>query len=193
MLTHTNCREMDIDFLIKVSLTSLFLIFMLCIFNRRIRIDLANIFRYEAREKIRDDSKEDSESAADRIQFFCQRLIFASLTILLLLKGIIELADSLSLLKDSTNHFITHLKGIKTLSYVANALAISCGFQLAFMLITKGPDEAIEPIMLGIASVILLMLSAIEPQKWSIDNSLSVAVLIGCIGALFYLSKKLNK
>lgn len=184
---------MDIYFIIKTSILLFLLISIFCIFNRRFRTDLANIFRYEAREKKGNDSEENSESAADRIQFFCQRLIFASLTTLLLLKGLIELADSLSLLKDTTNHFVIHLKGIKTLSYVANALAISCGFQLAFMLITKGPDEAIEPIMLGIASVILLMLSAVEPQKWSVDNSLSVAVLIGCIGALFYLSKKLNK
>jgi len=61
------------------------------------------------------------------------------------------------------------------------------------MLITDGPDEAVEPIMLGIASVILLILSTIEPSQWSIYNSISIILLILGIFLLYYMSGKINK
>lgn len=167
--------------------------------NTQFKNDIKNIFKYQTDDDLNLKNKElseldnNSETAANRIQSFCQKLIFAALTSFLLFKGIIELIDTFSPISLSSSHFITHFKEIKTLSYVAKALAISCGFQLAFMLITKGPDEAVEPIMLGIASVILLMLSVIEPSEWTIQNSLSITLLIVCIGGLFFLSKKLDK
>lgn len=153
-----------------------------------------NIFRYKIDEveNIEDEKKSETEKSADRIQFFCQRLIFVGLTGFLLFKGTVELVDTFWPIDISSQPFFAHIRQIKTLSYVAKALAVSCGFQLAFMLITKGPDEAVEPIMLGIASVILLMLSVIDPDKWTIHHSISVALLIMCIAGLFFLSKKLK-
>ena len=177
-----------LKFLVPVSLLFVSLYFL----GKRFRKDIKHIFKYDACNPHQNDDVENSESAANRIQFFCQRLIFATLTAFLLFKGAVELIDTFSPSSLSSNHLITHIKQIKTLSYVAKALAVSCGFQLAFMLITKGPDEAIEPIMLGIASIILLMLSVIEPQDWSVNNSLSIAILILCIGALYFLSRKVS-
>ncbi|MEA4241783.1 hypothetical protein VBS19_25815 [Klebsiella pneumoniae] len=178
-------------------LTLIALAFLISIFrNSPLITDIQNIFRYKSDApppKTPAEPINPAEESANRIQFFCQRLIFAALTIFLLVKGGVEIIDTLHPNFLSDHKFLTHIKEIKTLSYVAKALAVSCGFQLAFMLITKGPDEAVEPIMLGIASVILLMLSVIAPEKWSVQNSLSVTMLIACIAGLFYLSRKLKK
>lgn len=178
-----------------VILISILIVLIAYFRNTQFKIDIKNIFKYQAedsKKREEQDCKPEVEKSANRIQFFCQRLIFSGLTIFLLLKGAVELVDTFSKVEVSSEPLLAHIKEIKTLSYVAKALAVSCGFQLAFMLITKGPDEAVEPIMLGIASVILLMLSVIDPDKWTIYNSLSVALLITCIGGLFFLSKKLK-
>ncbi|HFD6909147.1 TPA: hypothetical protein ACF3H3_000040 [Escherichia coli] len=162
--------------------------------SNQFKKDIKNIFKYKVEElkTPEDETKTETEKSADRIQFFCQRLIFIGLTGFLLFKGTVELADTFWPIDISSQPFFAHIRQIKTLSYVAKALAVSCGFQLAFMLITKGPDEAVEPIMLGIASVILLMLSVIDPDKWTVHNSISVVLLIICIAGLFFLSKKLK-
>lgn len=51
---------------------------------------------------------------------------------------------------------------LSTLDLVARALAYSAGVDLAFMLFTPGPDEAIEPLMVGLASAILFSISNIS-------------------------------
>lgn len=189
-----------------IALVSLFIISLIVAYriSNTFQKDFKNVISYKSKsdEKSPDIQSTDgiehtivdnSESSAERIQFFCQKLVFISLTSFLMFKGIIEVIDTFSPFDMSKDLFFHHIKEIKTLSYVANALAISCGLQLAFMLITNGPDEAIEPIMLGIASVILLMLSAIDAKEWSIHNSVSIVLLISCIAALFFLSKFLEK
>lgn len=158
-------------------------------------------------------------SSAQHLQAHAQKLIFTFLSLLLIAKGIIEILDTMDMFEKvnvihsiyywTVNDFhsvkliwtesidkwplIAHIRHIKTLTYVANALAISCGLQLAYMLITEGPDEAVEPIMLGIASVILLILSTIEPNQWNIYNSVSIILLILGIFLLNYMSGKIKK
>lgn len=189
-----------------IVLVSLFIISLIVAYriSNTFQKDFKNVISYksksdekDSRSQLNNDAEkksiDNSESSAERIQFFCQKLVFVSLTSFLMFKGVVEVIDTFSPFDMSTDLFFHHIKEIKTLSYVANALAISCGLQLAFMLITNGPDEAIEPIMLGIASVILLMLSAIDAKVWSIHNSISVVLLILCIAGLFFLSKFLEK
>lgn len=158
-------------------------------------------------------------SSAEHLQAHVQKIIFIFLSLLLIAKGLVEVLDTLNMFeKIKVDHMVyywtvdsfklgqihwseyvdkwslvTHIRHIKTLTYVANALAISCGLQLAYMLVTEGPDEAIEPIMLGVASVILLILSTVEPSQWNIYNSISVIMLILGIFLLHYISLKIKK
>lgn len=185
---------MHMDFLL-ISIVAFFILLVGVLFLSKIfRSDLKNIFLYGRPDDSGSDLQhfKNSEISANRMQFFCQKLVFICLTTFLIFKGGVEVVDTFYPFDVSSHKILAHIKEIKTLSYVAKALAISCGLQLAFMLITKGPDEAVEPIMLGVASVILLMLSAIEPDKWTVYNSLSVAILVLCIAGLFFLSKKLD-
>lgn len=173
----------------------------------------------ESEGKEKKEKHDPIASSAKSLQAHAQKIIFICLSLLLIAKGLVEVLDTLNFFeKVSVTHvvyywtvdnfklgevvwseyvdkwpLVTHIRHIKTLTYVANALAISCGLQLAYMLITEGPDEAIEPIMLGIASVILLILSTIEPAQWSIYNSISIIILILGIFLLYYISLKVNK
>ncbi|MGE1159074.1 hypothetical protein ACQJ0H_09790 [Pantoea agglomerans] len=157
--------------------------------------------------------------SAEHLQAHAQKIIFICLSLLLITKGLIEILDTLNMFeKVEVTHMVyywtvdnfklgelhwseytdkwplvAHIRHIKTLTYVANALAISCGLQLAYMLITEGPDEAIEPIMLGVASVILLILSTVEPSQWNIYNSISIIMLILGIFLLHYISGKIRE
>lgn len=142
-----------------------------------------------------------SESA-NNFQFRLQKLIFLGLIVILCFKGFFEILQSLGVYSQDSNElrssssYVAYLLEIKTLVYVAAALAVSCGIQLAYMLITDGPDEAVEPLMLGIASTILLILSDSNAQNWSSDRSFAVVMLVICIPILFACSlwmKKVNK
>lgn len=149
------------------------------------------------------------ENAAERFQMRIQKVIFLTLSILLLAKGLFEVLQTLSfleqpiklnfpLLKEPLIFYKDHgiaggLLKIKALVFVANALALSCGFQLAYMLVTKGPDEAVEPIMLGIASAILLILSDSSPSTWGQGKSLAIFLLIISIPILYWSSRKMKE
>lgn len=156
-------------------------------------------------------SKNDNEveNAAENFQMRIQKLIFFTLTLLLLTKGFFEILQTLTFLEQPLilhfpllneplvfykDHGIAgSLLRIKSLVFVANALALSCGFQLAYMLVTKGPDEAVEPIMLGIASAILLILSDSSPAEWGLEKSLAIFFLIISIPILYWSSRKMKK
>lgn len=155
-------------------------------------------------------SKDESEieSAAENFQMRIQKIIFFFLTILLLTKGLFELLQTFSFFEQPIvlyikglaeplwfykHGFVSAILQINTLVYVANALALSCGFQLAYMLVTKGPDEAVEPIMLGIASAILLVLSDNPASTWGMGKSVSIFLLIISIPILYISSRKMKK
>lgn len=131
-----------------------------------------------------------SERWAKNISYVIQYCIFITLTLLLSAKGAFELLQTLlpefSALKWSV---AVQLLNINTLLYVSGALAISSGLQLAYMLVTHGPDEAIEPVMLGIASAVLLLLAKTEPEDWNTKYATVLLIMIVCIAILFALSK----
>lgn len=151
--------------------------------------------------------EDEVETAAENFQIRIQKTIFLFLTILLLAKGFLELLQTFSFFEQPIAlyikglmeplwfykpGFVSAILQIKTLVYVANALALSCGFQLAYMLVTKGPDEAVEPIMLGIASAILLILSDNPASTWGMGKSAAVLLLITCIPILYISSRRMK-
>lgn len=71
-----------------------------------------------------------------------------------------------------------------TLQMVADALMFSAGFELAFMLFTPGPDEAIEPVILGLAAAVLIVVSD-ETVDWR--DAVVAPVLCLSIAVLFII------
>ncbi|MDX6022860.1 hypothetical protein SIL08_21510 [Scandinavium sp. V105_16] len=133
--------------------------------------------------------------AANNFQFRLQKIIFLALMLVLFSKGFFEMLQTLGIFTQnpyelrSTHSYVYYFLEIKTLVYVASALAISCGIQLAYMLITDGPDEAVDPLMLGIASTILLILSDSNAKDWTSDRSFAVVMLVICLPILFACSR----
>jgi len=117
------------------------------------------------------------------IKTYLQFLIGFILIGILAFKGLFEVLQTVELLAPNKIHSIVqHLLDIHTFSYIANALAISAGLELGYMLFTNGPDEAIEPLMLGVTSAAFYTLSANSGGSWVLGvYALSILVLMYCI------------
>jgi hypothetical protein len=66
---------------------------------------------------------------------------------------------------------------------VADGLAAATVIQLAFTLFTPGPDEALDPVMLAIATALLFQLGKVDHFRW--EDGLAVILYSVALGALF--------
>lgn len=75
-----------------------------------------------------------------------------------------------------------------SVTVIASALAVAAAIELAYTLFTPGPDEALEPLMLGLSSGILFLISEPTSQDLSVSAQFS-AVLLGvlALGVLFFI------
>jgi hypothetical protein len=71
------------------------------------------------------------------------------------------------------------------------ALAISACIELAYMLYTEGPDEAVEPLILGFASAALIV--SASGSVASFRGAVILVVLVAGISVLFWVKKKYVK
>ncbi|WP_345821410.1 hypothetical protein ABC766_05330 [Methylobacterium fujisawaense] len=138
------------------------------------------------------------------IKIYAQMLTGATICVLLVTKAIsyligvppcsAHLAATNEILNLSSQHvsaqplcgFFGTLVQRNTLALVGDGLMYSAGFELAYMLFTPGPDEAIEPVILGMAATILIIISD-EKTDWF--DAVVPAALTLSIGFLFYLKK----
>ncbi len=77
------------------------------------------------------------------------------------------------------------LTDVSILTIVGVALAISTAFELAYTLFTDGPDEAVNPVITGIAAGILLLIS----PRLDFNGAGAIAVLIFALVVLFILKE----
>jgi hypothetical protein len=66
---------------------------------------------------------------------------------------------------------------------IADALAAATVIELAFTLFTPGPDEALDPVLLAIASALLFQLGRVSQFHW--QDGLTVVLYGTALGALF--------
>jgi hypothetical protein len=102
-------------------------------------------------------------------------------SILIILKGFVASHDWFPLKP------ISPLAEFGMLELVGGALAFSASMDLAYMLYTEGPDEAVEPVILGVAATILILISATEPKDLGWHTALAVLLLAITIALLFYI------
>lgn len=74
---------------------------------------------------------------------------------------------------------------------IAFALAVAAGIELAYTLFTPGPDEALDPLMLGVSSGILLLVTA--PGLQPLLQFFGVLLGVLALGALFLIRRHLTK
>lgn len=78
-----------------------------------------------------------------------------------------------------------------SVTVVASALAVAAAIELAYTLFTPGPDETLEPLMLGLSSGILFLITENGDKSLSAPAQFS-AVLLGvlALGALFFIRRR---
>lgn len=76
------------------------------------------------------------------------------------------------------------------LRIVAAGLEFAAGIELAYLLFTDGPDEAIQPLILGLAAATLLAVSSgISAEKISPMAIIAVPVLVSTIALLLWVQR----
>jgi len=76
--------------------------------------------------------------------------------------------------------------GTSTLTIIGLALIYSTAIELAYTLFTDGPDEAINPLILGLAAAILIGIS--DPKNFSVAGAGAASLFVLVLAALFIIS-----
>lgn len=66
---------------------------------------------------------------------------------------------------------------------IADALAAATVIQLAYTLFTPGPDEALDPVLLAIATALLFQLGTVDRFRW--QDGLAVLLYAAALSGLF--------
>jgi hypothetical protein len=70
-------------------------------------------------------------------------------------------------------------------SAIAYALAVAAAIELAYTLFTPGPDEALDPLMLGLSSALLLLVT--KGGSSPVARFSGVLIGVAALGALFFI------
>lgn len=122
------------------------------------------------------------------LKILLQQLIGLAIIALLAIKTVLELCPKLDIFKESDLEAVLVHTGY--LKVVGSALSVSAGVELAYMLFTPGPDEAVEPLILGVAGAVLLAVS--EDHINFAGSAWLVALLAGLIAIRVYLMPMLK-
>ena len=71
---------------------------------------------------------------------------------------------------------------------VAGGLAVVAAIELAYTLFTPGPDEVVNPLMLGVSSVFLFQLSKIDGLTWG--SGLAALLFVASLAGLFVIRRR---
>jgi len=71
---------------------------------------------------------------------------------------------------------------------IAVSLAVAASLELAYTLFTPGPDEAIDPLMLGISAVFLYIVSKQDNLTWT--AGISVVLFAVTLAVLFWIRQR---
>lgn len=107
-----------------------------------------------------------------------------------LFKGVIQIAIGIAVIiafayqyfGRGDKHFDITLSALGLVGY---GLAVSAAVELAYTFFTKGPDEALDPLILGVSSFTLIALSEIDPPKLKTTDAIPISLLAFAIVLLF--------
>jgi hypothetical protein len=74
-------------------------------------------------------------------------------------------------------------------SRIGLALGLAAAIELAYTLFTHGPDEALDPLMLGVAAALLLQLGKVE--EFDYREGIATLLYVASLAGLFAVRKKL--
>jgi hypothetical protein len=121
-----------------------------------------------------------ADNFAELVKIAIQMSIGLILTVLVVSRGLEYLGV----------HIPFNVPDDNPLEIVGKGLMVSAGIELAYMLFTEGPDEAVEPLILGISSAALITASQ---EFLGVREAIVIALLCGAIVALFHVREKHTK
>lgn len=131
---------------------------------------------------------------AGSIKFILQVVVALGIIGLLTIKVLYRFDVHLGFFNTKWFHeYLESILNLPTLVIVSKSLAYSAGIDLAYMLLTPGPDEAIEPLILGLASAILFSISSIGGVDTKITLALEVGLYVITLAGLFALKERFIK
>lgn len=83
---------------------------------------------------------------------------------------------------------IFKLAKLTVLDIVAKALGYATAVELAYTLFTPGPDEAINPLITGVATVVLLGLGHVD--KLDLNQAIAAVLYVLTIAGLFIIRRR---
>jgi len=120
---------------------------------------------------------------AESLRITIQMLIGCVLGIAVLIDSIVFLYSSLG---GSPAQSIVQFNPLDIIAY---GLFFSTGVDLAYMLFTPGPDEAIDPVMTGLAATILLGVGKIDYKHLQLEYGIILFLAIAGLAGLFATRK----
>jgi hypothetical protein len=113
------------------------------------------------------------------------QMLVAGVTMVFMVWGLVEklIADRALLPvidAQPTVHFVLGVVGV--------GLAVATAVELAYGLFTDGPDEIVDPIMLGLASAILIQLA--DAQRFDTGQAVAALLYVVALGVLFMTRKR---
>lgn len=123
------------------------------------------------------------EKPSGFVKVLLQMLIGAGIVLLLALKLVDRYFDGLALIRRLPH--LANTLSVGTLDLVGRGLAYAAGVELACMLFTPGPDEAIEPLIAGLASAILLAISNLGDPK--LEAAATIGLYVVILAGLFLM------
>jgi hypothetical protein len=122
------------------------------------------------------------EPYAEAVKIVLQMFIGTGLAVLISLKLLNHLGIGFAV------PFLTEqVYNRPTLDIVGLSLGYSSALELAYALFTEGPDEAVEPLIMGLAAALLVVVSEIPPID--LIRSIGVALLVTALAGLFLIRR----
>lgn len=137
----------------------------------------------------------DNSHAADLFRFLhrpaylvkviCQMIIGLGIAVTLIAKVYMLVLTDYQCMAD-TNSLGNRIRCGNTLAIMAYALALYAGFELAFRMFREGVQGAIDPLIIGVCSVFLLLISMLNLESASWQIAMLLTSLTVTIAALLF-------
>src|SRR5436190_5545958 len=131
--------------------------------------------------------KHRSLRAATKTTRFLQAMIGVGLALLSVLKLLLWGAVVLGGIEAIKYEWMKHLHNEPTLKLIADGLLGSAALELAYMLLTPDLDEAVDPLILGLAATILLRIEAARQAQdvLVLAHASQIAIYVIALAGLF--------
>lgn len=132
---------------------------------------------------------QNAEKPARLIKVICQMIIGLGIAVALILKVYMLVFTDHQCSADLVS-IGNQIRCSPTLEIMGYGLALSAGFELAFMLFTDGLNKVVEPVLLGVGATFLLVMADLRLDTVDWQLSLVILSLSTVVGGLFYIRER---